>query len=427
MQRFYKTFFSKNRSGARAGPWPSFPANHHHNWNYKMKTAYLDCFSGISGDMFIGALLDAGLPFEELERNLRTLPLKAYSLEARLEERNKIFGTRFIVGLESPKDIPRDLEAIRGIIRQSKLSHAVKKKSIEVFEEIARIEGKIHNLAPDQVHFHEIGAVDSIIDIVGTLFGIEYLGINKISASRLPLGSGFAETSHGRIPIPAPATIALLKGVPVFDSGVAHELVTPTGAALVKKLASSFGPMPSMVMEKIGYGTGKRQLPDRPNMLRILIGDVQSEQQIETVVVLETNLDDTSPELLGYIMEKLFEKGALDVAFSPVTMKKNRPGIQVQVIARPDHKDALMEILFRESSALGIRFQYTRRKVLERYPVEVDSPWGKIMLKKIIGTDGSPCFMPEYEACKAISRKNDLPLKEIYCWVMGLNKGELGV
>ncbi|MCP4681957.1 MAG: nickel pincer cofactor biosynthesis protein LarC [Desulfobacterales bacterium] len=388
-----------------------------------MKTAYLDCFSGISGDMFIGALLDAGLPFEELEKNLRTLPLNAYSLEARLEERNKIFGARFIVGTEAQKETPRNLETIRGIIRQGKLSDSVKKRSIEVFEEIARIEGKIHNQAPDQVHFHEIGGIDSIIDIVGTLFGIEYLGIDKISASRLPLGSGFAETAHGRIPIPAPATIALLKGVPVFDPGIAHELVTPTGAALVKNLASYFGPMPPMVVEKIGYGTGKRELPDRPNMLRILIGDGQSEQQIETVVVLETNLDDTSPELLGYIMERLFEAGALDVAFSPVTMKKNRPGIQVQVIAGPDQKDPLMEIIFRESTALGIRFQYTQRRVLERSPVEVDSPWGKIMVKKVMGTEGSPCFMPEYEACKAIAQKNKLPLKEIYSWVMSLNKG----
>ncbi len=387
-----------------------------------MKIAYLDCFSGISGDMFLGALLDAGLPFEELRQHLQTIPLDGYHLEIKKEARNQIFGTRFIVRLERKEQAPRNLDTIREIIQQAKLSSTVKDKSVEIFEQIASVEGKVHNRPPEEVHFHEVGAVDSIIDIVGTLYGIEFLEIGSLFVSPIPLGSGFAETAHGRIPIPAPATIELLKGIPVFDSGTQYEMVTPTGAALVKGLAGSFGPMPPMVVQNVGYGAGKRSLRERPNLLRILIGDQQSEQGVETVVALDTNLDDTSPEWLGYLMDRLFEAGALDVVFCPVQMKKNRPGVQIQVMGRPDQRDILMGILFRESGTLGIRFQYTQRKVLKRSTVEVDSPWGRIKVKKVMNMDGSPFFLPEYEVCREIALKNNRPLREIYSWIIGLNK-----
>ncbi|UCF55793.1 MAG: LarC family nickel insertion protein, partial [Deltaproteobacteria bacterium] len=244
-----------------------------------MKIAYLDCFSGISGDMFLGALLDAGLAFEELKKSLGTLPLDRYSLEMKREERGDLFGTRFVVKVEKEKQEHRGLMDIKKIIQAGGLSKEVQKKSIQIFESIAREEGKIHNCPPEKAHFHEVGALDSVIDIVGGVFGIEFLGIASISASSLPLGSGFAKTEHGTIPIPAPATVALLKGIPVYDSGLKHELVTPTGAALVKGLAGSFGSMPSMTVERVGYGAGSRDLPDRPNLLRIIIGHDQSEQQ----------------------------------------------------------------------------------------------------------------------------------------------------
>ncbi len=387
-----------------------------------MKIAYLDCFSGISGDMFLGALLDAGLPFEELKHRLKTIPLDGYRLDIKREARHQIFGTRLTVRSEGKEQAPRNLEAIREIIQRGKLSSSVKDKSVEIFELIAEVEGKVHDRQPEEVHFHEVGAVDSIIDIVGTIYGIEFLEISSLFVSPIPLGSGFAETSRGRIPIPAPATIELLKGVPVFHSGIQHEMVTPTGAALVKGLASSFGPMPPMVVQNVGYGAGKRDLPDRPNLLRILIGDQQSEQEVETVVALETNLDDTSPEWLGYLMDRLFEAGALDVVFCPVQMKKNRPGVQIQVMGRPDQRDTLMEILFRESATLGIRFQYTQRKVMKRSTVEVDSPWGRIQVKKVMNMDGSHFFQPEYEVCRELALKNDRPLREIYSWIMGLSK-----
>ena len=384
-----------------------------------MRIAYLDCFSGVSGDMFLGALLDAGLPFEELKESLGSLSLDGYSLEMNREEKGGLFGTRFVVKVE--KEENRDLADIKKIIHAGSLSKEVRKKSLQIFESIAQEEGKIHNCLPEKVHFHEVGALDSIIDIVGSVFGMEFLGIATVSASSLPLGSGFVDTEHGRIPIPAPATIALLEGVPVYDSGLKHELVTPTGAALVKGLASSFGSMPSMTVERVGYGAGSRDLPDRPNLLRIIIGHDQSEQQVETVVTLEANLDDTNPEWLGFLMGRLFEAGALDVVFCPIQMKKNRPGILIQVMGRPEQRDVLMDILFTESTTLGVRFQYTQRKVLQRSMVEIDSPWGKMVVKKVVRPDGSSYFLPEYEACRKIADEKRLPLKEIYHWVISSN------
>ena len=386
-----------------------------------MKIAYLDCFSGISGDMFLGALLDAGLSFEELEKILRTLPLDGYSLEMKREERGKIFGIRFMVNEERKEWVNRGLKDINKIIQAGNLSKEVRDKGIEIFKNIARVEGKIHNCPPEMVHFHEVGAVDSIIDIVGTLFGMESLGISSIYASSLPLGSGFVDTEHGRIPIPAPATIALLKGIPVYDSGLKFELVTPTGAALVKGLASSFGSIPSMIVERVGYGAGSRSLPDRPNLLRIIIGHDHSEQEVETVVILETNMDDTNPEWLGFLMDQLFEAGALDVVFYPIQMKKNRPGIHIQIMGRPEQQDLLMDILFRESTSLGIRFRYSQRKVLKRSLVEIESPWGRMKVKKILRPDGSPYLLPEYETCRKIAEEKRVPIKEIYYWVMSSN------
>ncbi len=386
-----------------------------------MKSAYLDCFSGISGDMFLGALLDAGLPFDVLKQRLQTLPLDNYLLEAKRESRNHIFGIRFSVKLKQKEQIPRDLKAIREIIHKGDLTGTVKQKAVEIFEQIAGVEGLIHNTHPEKVHFHEVGALDSIIDIVGTLIGIEYLDIGTIYASSIPLGSGFIETAHGTIPVPSPATMELLKGIPVYDSGICHELVTPTGAALIKNLASTFGPMPPMVVQTVGYGAGKRNLHEQPNLLRILIEDQQAEQETGTIIVLETNLDDTNPEWLGYLMESLFDAGALDVVFNNVQMKKNRPGIQIQVIAQPDKKEVLMETLFRETSTLGVRFQYTQRQTLKRTETEVESPWGKIKVTKIIHHEGTHFFQPEYEACRKIALINNLPLKKIYSWVMGLN------
>jgi hypothetical protein len=260
------------------------------------------------------------------------------------------------------------------------------------------------------------------MDIVGTLYGVERLGISNIYSSALPLGYGFVNTDHGRIPLPAPAAIALLKGVPVYDSGLNRELVTPTGAALVRGLAKSFGKMPPMIVERIGYGAGSMDLPDRPNLLRILIGEESAEELVDTIAVLEANLDDTNPEWLGFLMDRLLEAGALDVVFYPAQMKKNRPGTMVQVIGRPDQQNDLMKVLFRESTTLGVRYRYSQRKVLERSSVEIEGPWGKMEVKKVRLPDGSFQFHPEYEVCRKIALNTGIPLKEIYYWVMAQNK-----
>jgi hypothetical protein len=386
-----------------------------------MKVAYLDCFSGISGDMLVGALIDAGLPFELLKKTLRSLPMKGYELEVRREGRNHLHGTRFLVHPDSSEQVHRGIFEIRQIIREGDLSEQVKTRSIEIFESIARVEGNIHDCPPEDIHFHEIGAVDSIIDIVGSVFGMEVLGIGQLYASDLPLGTGFVNTQHGRIPVPAPATLALLEGIPVRGSESPHEMVTPTGAALVKGLVHAFGSLPPMVIEKTGYGVGSRTLPDRPNLLRIVIGRGTAEDT-ETVAVLEANLDDINPEWLGFLMDRLFRGGALDVVFLPVQMKKNRPGTAIQVIGRPEHKDSLMEILFSESTTLGVRYRFSERKTLKRSFSEIDSPWGKLKVKSVVRADGSLMFLPEYEACRTIAEEQSIPLKEIYYWVIAANR-----
>jgi pyridinium-3,5-bisthiocarboxylic acid mononucleotide nickel chelatase len=389
-----------------------------------MKIAYLDCFAGASGDMILGAFLDAGLEMEALTKALKTLPLDGYVLQALREARSHLFGTRFVVDADKNKQPPRTFSDIKNIITNSALSGRVKERSIRVFESLAAEEGKIHACAPEKVHFHEVGAVDSIVDIVGAVFALEYLEIESLYASPLPLGSGFVETRHGAIPLPAPATIALLKGIPVYDSGIKEELVTPTGAALLKGLARAFGPMPPMVVESIGYGVGARSLSDRPNLLRVLLGREEQEIRTDTVVVLEANVDDANPEWLGYLMERLFREGALDVLFCPVHMKKNRPGVLIQVIGKPHHKELLSEILFDESTTLGVRFRYSQRSVLDRSPAELESPWGTIEVNKVRRSDGSYRLLPEYETCRRIALEKQLPIREIYSWVLAQRRQE---
>lgn len=391
-----------------------------------MKIAYLDCFAGASGDMFLGALLDAGLSLDDLRTALSTLPLQGYTLRVLKEERNHLFGTRFIVDIEKDRQPARSFGDIKTLIHAAGLSPWVKDTSTRIFECLALEEGRIHDSPPEKVHFHEVGALDSIIDIVGAVFGMESLGITSLHASSLPLGSGFVESRHGRIPLPAPATIALLKGIPVYDSGIRAELVTPTGAALLKGLACAFGAMPPMIVEQVGYGVGSRELADRPNLLRILVGRESREQQAETVVVMEANVDDTNPEWLGFLMERLFKAGALDVLFCPVQMKKNRPAVLIQVIGRPHHKDLLMEILFQESTTLGVRYHMMQRKVLARDEAEIDSPWGKMKAKKISRPDGSFHLVPEYESCRKIALEKGLPVRDVYAWIISQGKQGAG-
>jgi uncharacterized protein (TIGR00299 family) protein len=387
-----------------------------------MKIAYLDCFSGVSGDMFVGSLLDAGLPLEKLEKIISGLNLNGYRLSAKKEERNSIFGTKFSVILQEKNQKARHLKDIKEILKASDLPLPVVEKCILVFEKLAMTEGEVHHVSPDEVHFHELGAVDSIIDIVSAIAGIHLLNIKKLFVSRIPVGTGIMTAAHGKIPVPCPATIALLKGISVYHSGQDVEMVTPTGAVLVTSLASSFGPMPPMTIDGVGYGVGSRTLADRPNLLRILIGNNIDKQGSETVVVLESNLDDMSPELLGYLMDSLFDAGAKDVSFSHIQMKKNRPGIQLQVVGRPEDKDRLTSVIFRESTTLGVRSSYSQRAVLQRGVLMVDSPCGKMRVKKVINQDGGTVLLPEYEECRRVAKENDLALRDVYAWAAALSK-----
>ena len=386
-----------------------------------MKIAYLDCFSGISGDMFVGSLLDAGLPFEKLETILSGLKISGYKISAKKEGRNNIFGTRFLVSLQEEDQKVRHLDDIKEILKDSDLPLPVIEGSIQIFEKLAIIEGEIHHISPNEVHFHEVGALDSIVDIVATVAGINLLGIEKLFASRIPVGTGMIASAHGKIPVPSPATISLLRSIPIYHSGQDVEMVTPTGAVLITSLCSSFGPMPQMIVDSIGYGVGSRTLVDRPNLLRILIGSDIDKERSETVVVLESNLDDMNPELLGYLMDSLFDAGAKDVSFSPIQMKKNRPGTQLQVIGQPEDRERLTAIIFRESTTLGIRYSFSQRAVLKREGLVVDSPWGKMSLKKVINQDGRTVLMPEYEECRRIAQENNLALRDVYAWASGLS------
>ena len=387
-----------------------------------MKIAYLDCFSGVSGDMFVGSLLDAGLPLEKLEKIISGLNLNGYGISAKKEERNSIFGTRFSVFLQEQDQEARHLKEIKEILKSSDLPLSVIEECIMIFEKLAMTEGEIHHISPDEVHFHELGAVDSMIDIVAAIAGVHLLGIEKLFASMIPVGTGIMTSAHGKIPVPSPATIALLRGIPVYCSGQDVEMVTPTGAALVTSLCSSFGPMPPMTIDRVGYGVGSRTLADRPNLLRILIGNDVDKQRSETVVVLESNLDDMSPELLGYLMDSLFDAGAKDVSFSHIQMKKNRPGVQLQVVGQPEDKERLTSVIFRESTTLGVRISYSQRAVLQRAELMVDSPWGRMKVKKVINQDGGTVLLPEYEECRKIARENNLALRDVYAWAAALSK-----
>jgi len=382
-----------------------------------MKIAYFDCFSGVSGDMFVGSLLDAGLSTEGIEEIIAGLKIDGFTISSAKESRNHIFGTRFSVVLNNDVHQPsRHLKDIKGILRSSDLPAQIIERSISVFERLAAAEAAIHHMDLEEVHFHEVGAVDSIIDVVASVTGMHLLGIEKLFASRIPVGSGMIESAHGIIPVPSPATVALLKGVPIYESGQDVEMVTPTGAALITSLAASFGPMPPMTVERVGYGVGARTLSDRPNLLRIMIGSDAEKGSMDTVVLLESNLDDMSPELLGYLMDRLFEAGALDVSFSAIHMKKNRPGIRVQVIGRPEDKDRLVGMMFRESTTLGIRISYSQREILERNKVTVNSPWGRMTLTQVTDNEKESVLMPEYEECRRIAREHNLPLRDVYAW-----------
>ncbi len=375
--------------------------------------AYFDCFSGISGDMVLGACVDLGVPLKWLKNELNEkLSLSGYDITAGTVMRHGLTAQKVTIRIEKDED-SRDYAKIRSMIEQSRFTGTIKEKSLEIFERIAVAESEIHGCEKEKVHFHEVGGVDAVVDIVGSVLCMEYLGIKRVVSSKLPLGKGFTSCMHGTIPIPSPATIAILKDVPVYGSGIESELVTPTGAAIIVSIADRFENLPEITVKNIGMGAGSRKLENIPNILRIITGEFHSESN-EQVVMVETCIDDMNPEIYGFLMECLFEDGALDVYWIPVFMKKNRPGTMIQVICRLDCRDKIIKRILSETTSTGLRFYHVQRQILERKHTVIESQFGRINVKQVKGPDGSIKNIPEYEDCKKIAREKNIPIKVVY-------------
>ncbi|HYN15222.1 MAG TPA: nickel pincer cofactor biosynthesis protein LarC [Terriglobales bacterium] len=414
-----------------------------------MRIAYLDCFSGISGDMFLGALLDAGLPASVLEETVAALAVGA-RLQISRVSRNGISATKVDVWVRGEKDLPREqvshahqhehdhqhahdhhehhrhehphrgLVEIRVIIRNTTIAPAAQERARAIFQALGEAEAKIHNTDVEKIHFHEVGAVDAIVDIVCAAVGSLALGVDEWICSPLNVGSGTVECAHGQFPVPSPATVELLRGAPVYSSGANAELVTPTGAAIVKTLCKRFAPFPAIRIAATGYGAGSRDLAGQPNVVRLTIGDSVETQLVaspeipeDVIAVLEANLDDLNPQVFGYVMERLLTEGALDAFGTPVQMKKGRPGMLLTVLARPEDAPRLAKLVFGETTTLGIRMREERRQTLLRHTVTVQTPWGEVRMK-VANLNGSIAnYAPEYEDCRRIADQHKIPLKQV--------------
>jgi len=435
-----------------------------------MKLAYFDCVAGASGDMILGALIDAGLPEATLRERLAALHLNDFSIQCQRVSKNGCSATK--VDVRVANDVPeRHLAEIEEIVNVSDLPLTIREQAMAIFRRLCEAEARIHSTKPDNVHLHELGGVDTIVDVVGTLVGLDALGVERVYASPLPLGRGFVRGAHGHIPLPAPATVALLKNVPIVGSKVDVETVTPTGAVLLSSLVKDFGPIPAMTLMAVGYGAGSRDLPI-PNVLRLLVGTAPQTpdatrhrhkhgeephdhetphshhhdtaegeghshdshhhhehgelprdsgqvqalplQEVETLVMLETNIDDLNPEFYDYVMGRLFEARALDVFLSSIQMKKNRPGTLLRILCHQDDVAALKMILFAETSTLGIRQQTITRHALARTLRHVDTPYGTVHVKIAQWAEGQVKVAPEYEDCRQLAEEHGVPLREVY-------------
>jgi len=379
-----------------------------------MRIAYFDCFSGISGDMILGAMVDLGLPKAKLEDELSKLSLSGYEITCSTEARMEISGSRVKVLLKEKDTDHRSFPDIRRLIDGSSLDKDTKELSIKVFLRLAEAEAKIHRKDIDSIYFHEVGAVDSIVDVVGSVVGIIHFGIEEVYTSRIPLGSGFVTCRHGTLPLPAPATMELLKGKPVYEAGVEGELVTPTGAAIITTLTDKFGRMPPMIIRDIGYGVGGKEFREVPNLLRVILGDDEREREIDRVTVVETNIDDMNPEVYDFLMERLFEEGALDVSLSPLQMKKNRPSVLLRVICHDGDKARVINTILKESTSFGVRYYEVERVKVPRTLEEIETRFGKVTVKIYQDDDAIINVSPEYEDCKKIAKEKKVPLKMVY-------------
>lgn len=381
-----------------------------------MRIVYFDCFSGISGNMVLGALIDAGLELDELRRELAKLKLAGYRIEARRVLKRYIAGT--LVDVKTQEEgIERHLGDILDIIEGSALPGEIKETCRRIFTKLAEAEAKVHGLDVEDIHFHEVGGLDAIVDIVGSVVGLKLLGIEEVYSSPLHLGTGFVECVHGRLPGPAPATLELVKGVPTYGRDIEAELVTPTGAAIITTLAKAFGRTPLMEVEAIGYGAGHRDLPI-PNLLRVSIGKALEPEwrgyEEDVVTLIEANIDDMNPQLCEHVMQRLFERGALDVFLTPIQMKKSRPAVKLSAIVRAADLSEVLDTFFDETTTLGVRLYEASRKKLSRESIVVETKYGRVSIKVGKLGDVVKNMSPEYEDCRRIASQLDIPLKEIY-------------
>jgi uncharacterized protein (TIGR00299 family) protein len=378
-----------------------------------MQIAYGELIGGISGDMFVAALLDLGLPIQSLNTELRKIPTLKFELKASKKLVHSIRATRFHV-ICGDHENSRSWKQIRELIERSRLRRDIKETGIEIFSRLARAEAKIHGVNVDRVHFHEVGATDSIVDIMAAAIGIRELGIQELRFSPIPLGRGITRSAHGPLPVPGPATLELLKGLPVFGVDVGSETVTPTGGALLRTLGQSFGDQPAMKIAKIGYGTGQKEFANRPNLFRLVLGDVSTRSNEEQMLLLETNIDDMNPQLYDHVMEQLFNAGARDVFLSPIQMKKNRPATLLAVICEPAKRDALAKIILQETTTIGVRYHSIQRLILPRESRKIKTRFGEVTVKFATQPDGSKRAAPEYDDLKRIAAAKKTPIKLIY-------------
>jgi uncharacterized protein (TIGR00299 family) protein len=390
-----------------------------------MKIAYFDCFSGISGDMTLGALVDAGCDLARIEAELRKLGVSGWKISAERVERGALAATQVRVEA-SETHHHRGLSKILEIIAAANLAPRIAARASAIFTKLGEAEARVHNVSVEKVHFHEVGAVDAIVDIVGGCVGFELLGVEGFACSALNVGGGRVQTAHGNLPVPAPATADLLRGAPTYSNGIERELVTPTGAAIVATLATHFGPMPPMVTSAVAYGAGGSDLKEQPNVLRMFIGESAEKRDAakwghaeESVAVIEANIDDMNPQIYGYFVERALAAGALDVFATPVQMKKNRPGQLLTVLCEPSGADKLTELIFRETTTIGVRIHTAHRRTLEREIVPVETRFGTIRVKVSRGgsQNGSGRAIlnaaPEYEDCQRAALEKNVPLKQV--------------
>lgn len=381
-----------------------------------MRVLYFDCFAGISGDMTIGALIDSGIDVESLKQQLSSLGLSGYEIKIDRVERSGIAATKFDVIVDESPQPARHLSDISEIINNSDLSELTRSRSIHAFERLAEAEARAHGTTVDKVHFHEVGAIDSVIDVIGAMIGVEMLLVDRFVSSPLRVGYGTVRAAHGLLPIPAPGTAEILRGAPIYAGEFEGEFVTPTGAAIVASLCESFSPLPAMSIERIGYGAGSRNPAGFPNALRLVVGELLDQTASEPeniVVVIETNIDDMNPQVYEHVMNLAFKRGALDAFVNPVQMKKSRPGVLLTVLCERTLADSIIDMLLEQTTTLGVRYYEARRRVLARAIEIVETEYGDVRVKVASGGGRKLHFQPEYEDCLRLAEAADVPLIEV--------------